>query len=455
MSINQIIVFIMMAFMLIAAFDRILDQFGGAEEVLGKIGLKPVARLFAGSGSQFEEGFMAMGALALAMVGIMALAPVLKNGLEGIVTPIYTLLGASPAMFAGTILAIDMGGFPLAKSLSNGDNAAWMYSGVMLASMMGATVVFSIPVGLGIIRKEDQKFMATGILAGMVAIPIGCIIGGLVAMGSGIEIDGQPVNFTIGMLIQNKVPVFIVAALIVAGLKMIPNIMITGFQIFAKFLVALITVGLASAVLQFATSAFPEAYQIVLIPGMDPIFNVGDGEMRAIEVIGSIACILLGAYPMVFLLTKWFQKPLMKFGTVLKMNESAAAGMIATLANNIPMFGMMEKMDDRGKVLNVAFAVCAAFALGDHLGFTAAVAPAMITPMIIGKVCGGIVAIFIAMLFAPKATVGVVAQTAGTDTVAEVKADTEQAAQTVEKAAETVTEQAAEVQAAVEEKIES
>ncbi len=450
MSINEIIVTIMMVFMLIAAFDRILDQFGGAEEVLGKIGLKPVAKLFAGAGAQFEEGFMAMGALALAMVGIMALAPVLANMLQGILTPIYTGLGANPAMFAGTILAIDMGGFPLAKSLSNGDNAAWLYSGVMLASMMGATVVFSIPVGLGIIRKEDQKFMATGILAGMVAIPVGCIIGGLVAMGSGIEIDGQPVNFTVSMLIWNMVPVFIVAGLIVVGLKLAPKVMITGFQIFAKCLVALITVGLASAVLQFATSGFPEAYQVTLIPGMDPIFNQGegDGNMRAIETIGSIACILLGAYPMVFLVTKWFEKPLMKFGTVLKMNESAAAGMIATLANNIPMFGMMEKMDDRGKVLNVAFAVCAAFALGDHLGFTAAVAPAMITPMIVGKICGGIVAIFIAMFFAPKATVGVVAQTVGTDAVAEVKAEAQQTA-------EAVTEQVAEVQAAVEEKTES
>ncbi len=29
--------------------------------------------------------------------------------------------------------------------------------------------------------------------------------------------------------------------------------------------------------------------------------------MRAIEVIGSISCVLLGAYPMVLLLTRWFE----------------------------------------------------------------------------------------------------------------------------------------------------
>jgi len=141
---------------------------------------------------------------------------------------------------------------------------------------------------------------------------------------------------------------------------------------------------------------------------MDPIFMIaGDkpGEvMRAVEVIGYIACVLLGAYPMVFLLTRWFEKPLMSIGLLLKINNHAAAGMVATLANNIPMFGMMSKMDDRGKVLNVAFCVSAAFTFGDHLGFTAANMPGMIFAVIVGKLVGGFTALAVAMLIAPKAT---------------------------------------------------
>ena len=113
--INVIIMWIMMIFMAVAAIDRMFDQFGGAEAVLGKIGLGAVGRNIEGAGKQFEEGFMAMGALALAMVGVMALAPVLARLLGEIITPIYTALGASPAMFATTLLAIDMGGFSLAK----------------------------------------------------------------------------------------------------------------------------------------------------------------------------------------------------------------------------------------------------------------------------------------------------------------------------------------------------
>ena len=98
----------------------------------------------------------------------------------------------------------------------------------------------------------------------------------------------------------------IAVTLVALGLKFIPEKMINGFQIFAKFLVALITLGLAAAVVKFLLGW-------ELIPGLDPIFMApGDkpGEvMRAIEVIGSISCVLLGAYPMVLLLTRWFEKP--------------------------------------------------------------------------------------------------------------------------------------------------
>ncbi|HHU7457898.1 TPA: ethanolamine utilization protein EutH, partial [Escherichia coli] len=298
MGINEIIMYIMMFFMLIAAVDRILSQFGGSARFLGKFG-----KSIEGSGGQFEEGFMAMGALGLAMVGMTALAPVLAHVLGPVIIPVYEMLGANPSMFAGTLLACDMGGFFLAKELAGGDVAAWLYSGLILGSMMGPTIVFSIPVALGV-------------LAGIVTIPIGCIAGGLVAMYSGVQINGQPVEFTFALILMNMIPVLIVAVLVALGLKFIPEKMINGFQIFAKFLVALITLGLAAAVVKFLLGW-------ELIPGLDPIFMApGDkpGEvMRAIEVIGSISCVLLGAYPMVLLLTRWFEKPLMSVGKVLNM----------------------------------------------------------------------------------------------------------------------------------------
>ena len=99
MSINEIIVYLMVVFMALGAFDRILGN---------RFGL----------GEKFEEGIMAMGSLALAMIGIICLAPVLANLLRPVVVPLYQALGADPAMFAGTLLANDMGGAPLAQELA-------------------------------------------------------------------------------------------------------------------------------------------------------------------------------------------------------------------------------------------------------------------------------------------------------------------------------------------------
>lgn len=63
---------------------------------------------------------------------------------------------------------------------------------------------------------------------------------------------------------------------------------------------------------------------------------------------------------------------------------------------------MMGEMDRRGKVVNVAFAVSAAFVFGDHLGFTAGFDSTMIFPMIVGKLVGGVTAVAVAMLITGK-----------------------------------------------------
>lgn len=356
MEINEIIMYVMVIFMVLGAIDKIIGN---------KFGL----------GEKFEEGFMAMGALTLAMVGVVSLAPVLKNVLEPVVVPVFKALGADPSIFATTLLACDMGGYPLAKQMATNPQVG-EFAGLILGSMMGPTIVFTIPVALGIINKEDHPFLAKGILAGIITIPIGCFVGGLVA--------GLPAM----VVLKNLVPIIIFAVLVAIGLWAIPEKMINGFTIFGKFVTAVITVGLAAIIIETLTG-------IKVIKGMAPI-------SEGISTVGSIAIVLAGAYPLVHVITKVFSKPLMKIGSLLGMGDVAAAGMIATLANNIPMFGMMKDMDNRGKVINVAFAVSAAFVFGDHLGFAAGVNKSMITAMIIGKLVGGITAVIVASLLTPK-----------------------------------------------------
>lgn len=328
-----------------------------------------------GLGKEFEEGILAMGSLALAMVGIVCLAPVLAALLKPVVVPVYTYLGADPAMFAGSLLACDMGGGALARQLTDDPQAAAL-GGVITGSMLGATVVFTIPVAMGILREEDRPVMAKGILCGIVTIPLGVLTGGLTA------------GFPLTMVLRNLVPIVLIALLIALGLWRAENAMVRGFEVFGKLVVAVATVGLAAAIGE-ALTGYP------IIRGMEPI-------AEGFETVGVIAIVLAGAFPLVFVLTKLLRKPLLAAGGLLGINDAAAAGLLASLANSIAAFGMVKDMNERGKVVNIAFAVSGAFVFGDHLGFTAGFAPEMMGSMIAGKLVGGLTAIAAAWILTRK-----------------------------------------------------
>ena len=242
---DNIILWIMAIAMVLGALDR---MFGS------RLGL----------GKQFEEGILAIGALSLSMLGILTLAPVLARLLRPVLVPVYGFLGADPAMFAGSILANDMGGAPLAMELA-GTRAAGQLGGLIVGSMLGATVVFSIPVALGILQPEDRPALARGVLAGLLAIAPGAFAGGLAA------------GFPLGMLVRNLVPIVLFAVLIALGLWRWERAMIRGFLWFGRGVLAVITVGLAAAV-------FTELTGVTVIPGMAPL----EGGVQTVAGIGFV-----------------------------------------------------------------------------------------------------------------------------------------------------------------------
>ena len=352
MSGDQILIAVMAIFAVLGAADRILGN---------HLGLGP----------EFENGILAMGSLALAMVGIVSLAPVLASWLRPVVVPLYRFLGADPAMFAGTILACDMGGGSLAQEMTEDPRAA-LLGGVITGSMLGATVVFTIPVAMGILRPEDRPAMAKGILCGVVTIPVGVLVGGLAA--------GYPFM----MVLRNLTPILIIGVLIALGLWRAEEGMIRGFAVFGKIVVAVITAGLAAAIVEELTG-------FVLIPGMAPI-------SEGFQTVGAIAIVLAGAFPLVYTVTKLLKKPLMAVGKLLGINDSAAAGLVACLANSIAAFEMVKDMNSRGKVVCIDFSVSAAFVFGDHLGYAAGFAPEILPAKIAGKLAGGVAAVAAALL---------------------------------------------------------
>lgn len=359
MSFDRIILWVMSVGILIGGVDKIIGN---------KFGL----------GEKFDEGFNAMGPLALGMVGIVCLAPVISKVLGPVIIPLFTAMGADPAMF-GSILANDMGGFPLAMELAINEQAG-LLSGAIVASMLGCTLVFSIPVGLGLIEKEDRPYFSKGLLIGLITIPVGSVIGGLIA------------GFDLMLVIKNVIPVLILSVFLSVGLKFIPEKMIKGSMLFGQFITIVIYIGLACAAFEFITG-------IVIIPGMAPI-------MEGMNAIAGIGIVLLGTFPVLSILVKLLDKPLNSVGRKIGMDATSAAGLVFTLANSVPVYKMMKDMNKRGKIVNTAWLVPATAALGDHLGFTAGVRPDMITPVVVGKIAAGILAIVIAILMSKNALEG-------------------------------------------------
>lgn len=356
MSFHEIVLALMALFAALGALDRICGN---------RLGL----------GKEFEEGILAMGSLALAMIGIVSLAPVLAKLLKPVVVPVFSLLGADPAMFAGTILACDMGGGSLARELTADAQAAAL-GGVLTGSMLGATLVFTLPVAMGILEEKDHTALAKGVLCGIVTIPLGVLAGGVTA------------GFPLMMVLRNLVPIVLIALFIALGLWRAEKAMVRGFAAFGKGVVAVVTIGLGAAVVEELTG-------FALIPGMAPI-------SQGFQTVGAIAAVLAGAFPLVYVVTNALRKPLMALGGKLGINDAAASGLIASLANSIATFALVKDMNPRGKVVNIAFAVSAAFVFGDHLGFAAGFAPEMIGPMIVGKLTGGISAVAVALWLTKK-----------------------------------------------------
>lgn len=355
MDVNRIIMMIMAVFVIIGAADRICGS-----------------RL--GFGKKFEEGFMTMGPLALSMVGMLVLAPVIANVLSPVIVPLFKAMGADPSMFAGIFLAIDMGGAPLAKEMCLTPEA-YELGGIIVGSMLGATIVFTIPVSFEIAGR-DKEFIARGILTGIITIPLGCLIGGLAA------------GFKIGMVAVNLLPVTVISLLIAFGMWKFQRQMIRGFVVFGKFILVISTAGLAIGVFQSLSG-------LTVIHGMASLHE-------AFRIVANVVIVLAGAFPLVFFITKVLKKPLAAAGKRLHMNEASSAGLIISLANSIPMFESMKDMDERGKIINSAFAVSGAFVMGDHLGFTAGYEPSMVVPLIIGKLTAGITAVALALLATRK-----------------------------------------------------
>ncbi len=350
-----------------------------------------------GLGREFMQGLESIGPIFLPVAGIMASIPFLMMGIKGLFGPIFGLVGADPAMAATTFIAVDMGGYQLAKELANPIDAQstgnWIMA-MIVGYMAGATIIFSIPVGLAMLEQRDQKYMALGIMSGILSIPIGVATSSIMIALQMPLVRGEistadPASaellLTFPQLVFNLVPLILFVVLLALGLRFIPDAMIRIFMIFGRGLDAAIKLVLVATIVETFTGVFSAT---IGWWGFNPIIE-HDGELDALEIAGYIGLMLTGAFPMVYLIQKFLARPMESIGKRLGLEGAGAAGLLATLANILAMFRLVKDMRPKDKVLNIAFAVCAAFMFGDHLAFTVNFQPTLVSPILLGKLVGG------------------------------------------------------------------
>lgn len=353
-----------------------------------------------GLGKEFMEGLRSIGPIFLPVAGIMASIPYLSRFIEWAIGPVFDGLGADPAMAATTFIAVDMGGYQLALSTA-GDTGSWIMAAVT-GYMAGATIVFSIPVGLAMLQKRDHKYMALGIMSGILTIPIGVFITTAILLINGTSLR-EDVSTTAAStyvfdlpwssMLLNLVPLAIVVVAIALGLKFIPRLMVTGFIWMGRVLDAALKLVLALSIIEYFTGWFTS---LLGTWGFDPIIADEADQFRALEIAGYIGIMLAGAFPMVYAIRTYAAKPLGKAGRLVGISPEGSAGLLAAVANVLALFHLIKAIPPKDKVLCISFAVCAAFLFGDHLAFTANFQPNMILALLIGKLSAGILGIALA-----------------------------------------------------------
>lgn len=364
--------------------------------------IKPESEL----GQQFVAGVDSIGPIFLPVAGIMASAPYLTAFVEGVFGPTYGALGADPAMAATTFIAVDMGGYQLADALAQ-TRESWIMA-MMTGYMAGATIVFTVPVALKMLEKRDRKYLALGVMSGLLAIPIGVFVASaVIAVSHPVirEVVSTNADATYQLALTwaqigvNLVPLIIICVALALGLKFKPDAMIKGFIVFGRVMEGALKIVFVLVVVEYFTGLFTMVFGSF---GFDPIIADEDDMFRALETAGAIGMMLCGAFPMVYLIRKYLAKPLAKIGGAVGLSSDATAGLLAGSANVLALLSMVKYLKARDKVICMAFAVCCAFLFGDHLSFTANFQPSLIVPVLLGKLAAGICAIVFAHLLAVK-----------------------------------------------------
>ncbi len=237
---------------------------GGLDRILGnKFGI----------GREFERGFMMLGSFALSMIGMIVIAPLLAHWLDPTLSFVGEHLPIDPSSFVALLFPNDLGGAHLAVEVGKEASVA-LFNAMVTSAMFATTVAYTVPVSMELVDHAHMKDVFLGFLCGIVTVPIGSFIGGLVG------------GLSVGVILINLVPQILFTVVISVCLLKFPEKCLKVFAAFGNGIKIVITVGLVLGVF----------VQLTGIQVIEPLGTFAEGA----EIVFNSGAVLCGAFPLVY-----------------------------------------------------------------------------------------------------------------------------------------------------------
>lgn len=338
--------------------------------ILGMISLiDKMFQLNLGLASYFDQGMNSMGSLLISICGwYVILIPLITNN-QQILYDFFKFLPFDFSILIGCTLSNVLGGYHIVEAYTN-QSSIIIFSGICLASTLGAFFSFQLPIFLNGI-KEDFDHLMYGFTIGIITLPLTFI----------------PLLLILNLSFIHIIPLLILCVILFLGITFKQDLTLKIMMLFAKCI-------------QFLTFLlfFLVIVQFFMYPNYLDLSLLKDSCITVLKMCLTIS----GSFVLAHLLIKYCRSFLEKMSSLLNTNIETMIGILLSLASSVSMIPFYSKMNETGKKMNAAFSVAGAYSLGGQLAFVSSTTPQYIHYFLIVKVVAGIISILVVYLLTRK-----------------------------------------------------
>lgn len=318
----------------------------------------------------FDKGINSMGSIAMSMTGFYCIAIALIQKNVDIITRIGADSAFDPSIIIGSILAPDMGGFSIVAGLNS--EIFLIFSGVVLTSTLGQTISFQLPIFLASLKKDDLQPFISGLVYGILSLPLVLIVVAL--------------YLQIPHLLINLLPILLLCLVLIMALYFSYDRTIFVLTLFGYIIRIISIILFALVILQLFFNNLSFTNDLLI--------------SEAMVIVLRMCIVVCGSMILSDIIIKKFSRVIFMVGQKLGINSTSVMGLLLSLGTSIAMIPLFSQMDRKGKMINAAFSVSGAYVFGGQLGFISSVVDSQgVLVYMISKIVAGVLAIIFVMLF--------------------------------------------------------